>query len=312
MDAVAVNNDTDIQTILHPTINAFLPLLEKHRNEIRSIEYNTFKYGSTDRHQLDVYYPPAGSILNKRVPILFFVYGGGFVAGERSFSPPMDLGYGNVAAYFAKRGLVTIIPDYRLVPHTKFPGPAEDVRDAIGWVVHNIDEVMRGHDLQADTKSMFVTGHSAGSCHIMTMLLVPGLLPQDLRARIRGIIPKGGAFKFQHDNPHHYPATLAKYYGNAQDIFDKMPVTLLRRAPGEVMEEFPDYLIMVSEREGVALREGLDEILAVLNHRLNRDEKISVMKGHNHISPHWALWTGEGEEWAEEVEQWVKARFYSL
>lgn len=79
----------------------------------------TFRYGATERHnvsrddqdhpptthstpQLDVYYPEASS--GGSVPILFFVYGGGFDTGTRQFDPPLDLIYTNTGAFFAKRG----------------------------------------------------------------------------------------------------------------------------------------------------------------------------------------------------------------
>ena len=36
--------------------------------------------------------------------MLVFAYGGGFTNGARRFPPPFDLVYGNVGAFFAKRG----------------------------------------------------------------------------------------------------------------------------------------------------------------------------------------------------------------
>ena len=55
--------------------------------------------------QLDVYYPePATVSPDKPVPVLFFIYGGGFVNGDRKMAPPFDLAYTNVGVFFAKRG----------------------------------------------------------------------------------------------------------------------------------------------------------------------------------------------------------------
>ena len=57
--------------------------------------------------QLDVYYPdPAAVPGNGPVPVLFFIYGGGFVMGDRKYKPPLDLGYANLGTFFAKRGYV--------------------------------------------------------------------------------------------------------------------------------------------------------------------------------------------------------------
>ncbi len=80
--------------------------------------------------QLDVYYPdPAAVSPNGPVPVLFFIYGGGFVFGERQEKPPFDLGYGNLGAFFAKRGYVHHSPVSRRSsaishpPHTAESSP---------------------------------------------------------------------------------------------------------------------------------------------------------------------------------------------
>ena len=62
---------------------------------------------SLPRGQLDVYYPdPAAVAPNQPVPVLFFIYGSGFVNGHRRQAPPFDLGHANVGVFFAKRGYV--------------------------------------------------------------------------------------------------------------------------------------------------------------------------------------------------------------
>jgi len=111
-----------------------MPLLEKNRKIIESVRRETMKYGDTERHmvslspililkgfhliyhrellQLDVYYPPPHE--GTKPPILIFVYGGAFIAGDRVFPAPADLIYKCVGAFYASRGFLTIIPDYRL------------------------------------------------------------------------------------------------------------------------------------------------------------------------------------------------------
>ena len=54
--------------------------------------------------QLDVYYPDPSSVSDDRVPVLFFVYGGGFTSGSRRIPSPFDLAYSNLGTFFAKRG----------------------------------------------------------------------------------------------------------------------------------------------------------------------------------------------------------------
>ena len=138
--------------------------------------------------------------------MLFFVYGGGFNTGDRSIAPrTFGLVYACVAAFFARRGCVVVVPDYRLVPHVVFPGGAEDVRDAVRWVVAHppclrLDAAVEGAEAGVGAPGgdsedpaldkILLVGHSAGAAHVATMLFHHGVLPADdpLRARIRAVV----------------------------------------------------------------------------------------------------------------------------
>ncbi|KAF8960782.1 hypothetical protein BDZ97DRAFT_1282426 [Flammula alnicola] len=65
-------------------IDPSYPLLEVNRGAIASIKRCTFKYGSTEEHQLNICYPPVTqshttSEREERRPILVFFYGGGLL-----------------------------------------------------------------------------------------------------------------------------------------------------------------------------------------------------------------------------------------
>ncbi|KAI5999275.1 Alpha/Beta hydrolase protein [Pisolithus albus] len=120
------------------------PLLEANCSVIESIRRETFTYGSSDVHKVCLVYPPfveekplTGS--DGLPPILVFFYGGGLVRGSCS-SPPSYLVHNNLGAFFASRGILVVIPDYRLVPGITFPEGSEDVRDAIEWTIENVAE----------------------------------------------------------------------------------------------------------------------------------------------------------------------------
>jgi hypothetical protein len=49
------------------------------------------------------------------------------------------------------------------------------------------------------------------------------------------------------------------------------------------------------------------EFRNVLEAQTGKKVERIVAKGHNHLSYNWALGTGEGEEWAEEVVKWIGA-----
>ncbi|KAI0702392.1 Alpha/Beta hydrolase protein [Cerioporus squamosus] len=269
--------------------------LETRRSEIESWPSRTFRYGSTDRHQLDVYYPNPKKVSGSSVPVLFFEYGGGFVSGDRRIDQPYDLGYANVGVFFGQRGIMTVIADYRLAPAAQFPDPPADIRDAIAWFIANTSTVASGRlPESANLSKVFVMGHSAGANHVMSLYLSPSVLPLDspVRAATRGLIPKGGAFKFEFGGPPVLPPGLLEgYYGKRAE---------------ELVAGLPEIFVLASENEPEFIKAGVDEFVKKLEARRGRAVKYEIMKGHNHISPHWALLSGEGEGWAEAVAEWVK------
>ncbi|KAI0350287.1 alpha/beta hydrolase domain-containing protein [Trametes cingulata] len=314
MDVVASLNDTAIPVVLQPTVQAFVKLLEKSRAEIEGITRKTFRYGEAERHNLDIYYPPPEALSGGPVPVLFFAYGGGFSTGTRRFEPPADLGYCNVGAFFAKRGILTVIPDYRLVPDVQFPAPAEDIRDAIAWFLSNTSPVAAPApsplSSSLENPEIFVMGHSAGAHLITSLFLLPSVLPlsSPIRAATRGLIPQGGAFKFDPSKPLLPPGTLEQLYGSEEKALELMPLALVTKADEELVKSLPDVFVLVSELDPESIKDSCDKFVKALEGRVGKSVKYGVMKGHNHISPHWALLSGEGEEWGVQVADWIKSK----
>lgn len=293
MDAVANMRETEIKEILGPTISAFVPLLEPLRTEIESAR-KTFRYGDTDRHQLDVYYPPAATDGAKH-PVLFFVYGGGFVNGARTFPAPTDLGYGNVGLYFAKQGFVTVIPDYRLAPATTFPGPAEDVRAALAWAVAHPADLGDSADLER----VFLMGHSAGGVHAFTVPYHPPSRTPVPGLPLRGVVLVSVPFHFDFPG---MGSTGDVYYGSPGGTAAHSPLALLKAAPEFVP---PPLALVQGERDPPGFFVVAKDFNGALAEQGIVPTQIAA-KGHNHISLTWALGTGQGEAWAEEVAKWMQ------
>ena len=214
-----------------------------------------------------------------------------------------------------KPRILTVIPDYRLYPNVTFPGPVEDVRDAIAWFLTNSSTVASASPstIPASTplSSIFVLSHSAGTNHLATLYLSPTLLPLDspVRAATRGLIPQGSAYYFDLARQDLLPpGILDGYYASPETAAANMPLALLKDASAELLRDLPELFVMKSEREPPVIFAGSDVFVAALEERLGKKVRYDVMKAHNHISPHWALMSGEGEEWAEDVAAWVKAR----
>ena len=83
-------------------------------------------------------------------PAVLDIHGGGFAAGSRVMSDPVNL---EIARQI---GAVVVSVEYRLAPETPFPGPAEDCYAALQWLVEHADE------LGVDVARVAVYGDSAG------------------------------------------------------------------------------------------------------------------------------------------------------
>lgn len=65
-------------------------------------------YGPGVRHKLNIWVP-TGTKQTDRLPVVVFLYGGGWYSGARD-------DYGFAGRAFAKQGFIVVIPDYRIVP----------------------------------------------------------------------------------------------------------------------------------------------------------------------------------------------------
>lgn len=193
---------------------------------------------------------------------------------------------------------VTVIPDYRLLPDMKWPDPATDVRDALVYVVEHFSA-------RVDTSNIFLLGHSAGGAIIADVMLMPGLLPERVRACIRGIAPFGAILHHGDVQPRVHEI-FAEYYAG-EDYRARGATGLLGSAPDDFVLALPDILVIVSEFDVPGLMNGADAFLGKLQERGRTAEKYVAAK-HNHASPLFGLFMGDGEDWAYYLDQWFKAR----
>ncbi|KAJ3981170.1 Alpha/Beta hydrolase protein [Lentinula detonsa] len=305
MDKIAELKDTEISKIIFPTIGHFAPLLEEKRSLILSTPRKTFKYGSTDRHKLDVYYPVESA--GGKTPILFFVYGGGYTSGSRNLPAPADLAYANVGAYFSRQGFITIIPDYRLSPEVTFPAPAVDVRDAIVWITQNSHSLIHENITDVDLDSLFIIGHSAGAVNVATMVLL-SLLPEDIQSKFRGIVLISGPYTCDMEavGPTFDPEVAKQFFGSLEKAKENTPLSLLENFPKDRIPTLERILLAESERDPEPFLRVGGLFQGALSTLLGKQVPKVIAAGHNHISITFALMSGQGERWAEEVVEWMK------
>jgi acetyl esterase/lipase len=102
-------------------------------------------YGSDRRQRLDIYAPRQA----QGRPVVVFWYGGSWVKGKKSQ-------YRFVGTTLAERGIVAVLPDYRLYPQATFPAFDEDGARAVAWVEQHIQEY------GGNPRQIVLMGHSAG------------------------------------------------------------------------------------------------------------------------------------------------------
>ncbi|MBA3658012.1 MAG: alpha/beta hydrolase [Gemmatimonadales bacterium] len=117
-------------------------------------------YGAAVRQRLDVYRPKAASA---PAPVVVFFYGGRWQGGSREQ-------YRLLGDAFAQRGVVAVVPDYRLYPEVRFPAWIEDGARAVRWVHDSIAHY------GGDPSNIILAGHSAGAHTAMLLALDPEYL----------------------------------------------------------------------------------------------------------------------------------------
>ena len=117
------------------------------------------KYGSDPLQALDIFTPAASSAPR---PVLIFVHGGGYVAGDKCEAgrPFHD----NIMLWAVRNGMVGVNINYRLAPAAPWPAGAQDTGAAVHWVADHI--AAQG----GDPKRIFLMGHSAGGNHVASYI----------------------------------------------------------------------------------------------------------------------------------------------
>jgi acetyl esterase/lipase len=139
-------------------------------------------YADGPRHALDVYAPrPSGAA----APVLVFFYGGNWDSGSKAM-------YRFVGAAMAARGVLTVIPDYRVYPQVRFPDFMYDAANAVAWTRANIARY------GGDPHRLLFMGHSAGGQIATLLALDPTYLRSaDLSPRdVCGVIGLAGPYDF--------------------------------------------------------------------------------------------------------------------
>ncbi len=141
-------------------------------------------YGPGPRNKLNIW-APTGTQKTDRLPVLVWLYGGGWYSGARD-------DYGFAGRAFARAGFIVVIPDYRIVPDGHWPDFLEDSAAAVAWTERNISN----HG--GDPARIALAGHSAGAYNAVMIALDPQWMKaagSDAKV-IRGVAALAGPFDF--------------------------------------------------------------------------------------------------------------------
>jgi acetyl esterase/lipase len=224
-------------------------------------------YGTNERHKIDLF--PSGV---PGAPLLVFVPGGGFVAGDKSL-------YRHVGAAFARLGFTTAAVNYRLAPADSWPAGAVDVASAIDWVAE------RAQDFDADGDNIYVLAQSTGATHASGALFDRRFRPAHFDA-IRSAVLMSGFYRMSGSIE---AANIRAYFGDDASRYDDrsparaaahcvLPVALT------VAEFDPDFLAL--------------QTLTLAAELIKRSGKFPPLlwnEGHNHVSPLLSVGTGPGD-----------------
>ena len=216
-------------------------------------------FGPEPRHKLDVYVP-AKVVPGARLPVVVFFYGGGWVDGARA-------DYGFAARAFATRGMIAIVPDYRLVPSVRFPTFIEDGALAVKWA--------RDHaaDYGGDPARIAVSGHSAGA-YIGAMLALDRHYLADIGVdpnTIRAAALLSGPYDF-------YPFTDVR----SRDALGQWPRPAATQPISFARADAPPMLLMHGTADTVVRPHNSERLAAKLK-SLGAPVELRLYPGKSHV-----------------------------
>ena len=214
------------------------------------------------------------------VPVIIVFPGGGFVRGDKSERE-------NAGLVFARAGVVTVIPNYRLGPTHRWPAGAEDVVRAVSWVRTHA----AGYGGNADL--IWLVGESAGATHVASATLLkrfhpPGGLP------IAGAVLISGVYNLELERRARRQFGIATpdprneaYFGTDFERYPSMSLV------DQIDVEPLPILITYAELDLVQMQVQAGELFARLVTRHGFSPELQVIRGHNHLTQVYSLNTGD-------------------
>lgn len=216
-------------------------------------------YGADPRQRLDVFHAPAA--LPR--PVVVFVHGGGFVAGDKG--GPEAPFYNNVGAWAVRAGFIGVTLTYRLAPGAAWPAGAMDVAAAIQWLRENLAR------FGGDASRILLVGQSAGAAHVAGYLAGHG-------GAGPGVMAAALLSGFYEPDAFHVDPMQQTYFGCDRGRYAAQS-TVLALAATDV-----PCLFTISQFDPPLFHAQLAAVFAARVAMRGRSPQVLYLRGHNHFS----------------------------
>lgn len=246
---------------INATRNLILPLAAPLGPDVRVAR--DLKYGSHERNRLDLYTPASGFEPSR--PVLIYVHGGGFVAGDKQI--PGTPFFDNIGQWAVRNGCNAVNITYRLAPQSQWPSGIEDLHQVIRF----IQEQGAKHGLGANR--IFLMGQSAGASHAASYVSHAHLYAPYAHG-LRGLILLSGVYDYTLS-----PGPMeAAYLGADKSLYaQRSPLAGLVRSKVPLLVTIAECDPPFFEQQGLAL-------LSALQRRHGRLPRFVHTIGQNHLS----------------------------
>jgi triacylglycerol lipase len=238
-------------------------------------------YGEDRLQKLDVFSRVVSE--HKKLPVLLFVHGGGFVRGDKhgDFYPD------NITLWAAKNGMVGVNINYRLAPQDPWPAGVKDLAAAIAWTRAHIAPY------GGDPNRIVLFGHSAGANHVADYAAHPEVRGAEASS-VKGVIMLSPAYATA-------PAARPNaYYGQDADLgAASAQITRLTASPYPLFYGYAEFDPPPMKATATTLIEGVCQTKS-------RCPKSVELKDANHFSEGMAVGTPD-QQLTGPLLLWIKA-----
>ena len=274
-----------MQKIIYIMLGSFLLM------SCQSRKYKDVVYGQSSAKEdlkLNIFVPHHSE--NKKLPVLVFVHGGNWNSGNKDQ-------YGFFGRNFAKKEVITVIPEYTLSPKANVDQMTIEIATAIKWVKENIETY------HGDEANIFVTGHSAGGHLVASAVLNPKFSIAE--NSISGIILNDAAGIDMKDYLEKNPPTtkddyLATWSNDPEKWKQASPIYFLN-------EKSPPFLIYVGSKTYQSIKTANEHFLKKLNEFQPEVKPTIITKSHiPMVLQYFFPWNNRSTEIVDFMKKYTK------